>query len=87
VHAIGPTPAIDGAGPAVAAAGPAAVAAGPAAPTAIDPVCHMTVAIATARHVGTWDGRTWYFCNPRCKDKFLADPEAYLEPPSRGVAR
>jgi xanthine dehydrogenase accessory factor len=55
--------------------------------TAIDPVCHMTVTVATARHVGTWDGRTWYFCNPRCKDKFLADPKRYLEPSSSGAAR
>jgi xanthine dehydrogenase accessory factor len=55
--------------------------------TAIDPVCHMTVTVATARHVGTWDGRTWYFCNPRCKDKFLADPSRYLEPSSSGAAR
>jgi xanthine dehydrogenase accessory factor len=54
--------------------------------TAIDPVCHMTVTVATARHIGTWDGRTWYFCNPRCKDKFLADPARYLEP-SSGAAR
>jgi xanthine dehydrogenase accessory factor len=61
---------------------------GPSAPaTAIDPVCHMTVTIATARHVGTWDGRTWYFCNPRCKDKFLADPARYLDTASAGAAR
>jgi xanthine dehydrogenase accessory factor len=60
----------------------------PAAPvaqaTAIDPVCHMTVTIATARHVGTWDDRIWYFCNPRCKDKFLAEPARYL---SSGAVR
>jgi xanthine dehydrogenase accessory factor len=89
-------------GPAVAAVALAPAAApGPSAPassspsttpsavpsTAIDPVCHMTVTIATARHVGTWDGRTWYFCNPRCKDKFLADPQRYLETPSAGAAR
>lgn len=91
-HAVGPTPASGGAGPALVVAGPAAsasaaVVAGPAAPTAIDPVCHMTVTVATARHVGTWDNRTWYFCNPRCKDKFLAAPEAYLETPSTEVAR
>jgi len=63
----------------------------PAAPaaqtTAIDPVCHMTVTIATARHVGTWEGRSWYFCNPRCKDKFLAEPGRYLETTSTGAAR
>jgi xanthine dehydrogenase accessory factor len=55
--------------------------------TAIDPVCHMTVTIATARHTGTWDGRTWYFCNPRCKDKFLAEPQRHLASPSTGAAR
>jgi xanthine dehydrogenase accessory factor len=75
--------------PAVAASPVALVT--PIAPastvTAIDPVCHMTVTIATARHVGTWDGRTWYFCNPRCKDKFLADPGRYLEGQSTGAAR
>jgi xanthine dehydrogenase accessory factor len=58
-----------------------------AALTAIDPVCHMTVTIATARHVGSWDGRTWYFCNPRCKDKFLADPARFLDAQSTGAAR
>jgi xanthine dehydrogenase accessory factor len=74
-----------------ASARPDAVAAPGSAPvqplTAIDPVCHMTVTVATARHIGTWDGRTWYFCNPRCKDKFLADPKRYLEPSSSGAAR
>jgi len=64
------------------------VAAAPAAPlTALDPVCHMTVTIATARHTGTWDGRTWYFCNPRCKDKFLGEPARYLDAPATGAAR
>jgi xanthine dehydrogenase accessory factor len=78
-----------------APARPDAVASAVAAPepapvrplTATDPVCHMTVTVATARHVGTWDGRTWYFCNPRCKDKFLADPKRYLEPSSSGATR
>ena len=73
---------------ATAQVAPIAPAPAPGAPaTAIDPVCHMTVTVATARHVGTWDGRTWYFCNPRCKDKFLADPARYLDPASAGAAR
>ena len=88
-----------GARPTVAAASAEAADAAPAASaavaavapvrplTATDPVCHMTVTVATARHVGTWDGRTWYFCNPRCKDKFLADPKRYLEPSSSGATR
>jgi xanthine dehydrogenase accessory factor len=70
-----------------ATAAPAAPAALAIALTAIDPVCHMTVTVASARHTGTWDGRTWYFCNPRCKDKFLADPPRYLAPPWTGAAR
>jgi len=71
----------------IATAG-AVTSAAPITPiSAIDPVCHMTVTIATARHTGTWDGRTWYFCNPRCKDKFLADPGRYLESSSTGAAR
>jgi xanthine dehydrogenase accessory factor len=66
---------------------PATPVAHPGPLSAIDPVCHMTVTIATARHTGTWDGRTWYFCNPRCKDKFLAEPQRHLAPPSTGAAR
>jgi xanthine dehydrogenase accessory factor len=62
------------------AAEPGVVASATTPITALDPVCHMTVTIATARHVGTWDGRAWYFCNPRCKDKFLADPIRFLDP-------
>jgi len=70
-------------------AAPVAAPPEPSPVTAIDPVCHMTVTIATARHVGQWDGRPWYFCNPRCKDKFLADPAHYLGAPSAssGAAR
>jgi xanthine dehydrogenase accessory factor len=71
----------------VSVAAPSVALASAAPVTAIDPVCHMTVTIATARHVGTWDGRTWYFCNPRCKDKFLAEPGRALEGQSTGAAR
>jgi xanthine dehydrogenase accessory factor len=44
----------------------------------LDPVCGMTVVVATARHVGEHAGATFYFCNPRCREKFLAAPERYL---------
>jgi len=71
----------------VLAVSPVATATPVVAITAVDPVCHMMVTIATARHVGTWNDRTWYFCNPRCKDKFLAEPERYLEPQPTGAAR
>jgi xanthine dehydrogenase accessory factor len=47
------------------------------APTSIDPVCKMTVTIAGAKHVGEWNGQSWYFCCGGCKTKFLADPTKY----------
>ena len=49
-----------------------------AAQAALDPVCGMTVAVAGARHLAEHLGRTWYFCNPRCRERFLAAPERYL---------
>jgi xanthine dehydrogenase accessory factor len=51
----------------------------------LDPVCGMTVAVATARHRCEHDGRAYYFCNARCREKFLAAPERYLA--STGVPR
>ena len=47
---------------------------------AIDPVCGMTVNPATAKHEHVHGGDHFYFCNPRCKEKFVADPETYLTP-------
>ena len=49
-------------------------------PTAIDPICGMTVEIATARHQADHAGRTFYFCNLRCREKFLSDPARWLSP-------
>ena len=40
--------------------------------TAIDPICGMTVDIATAQYTANVKGVDYYFCNPSCKDKFLA---------------
>ncbi len=48
----------------------------------LDPVCGMTVVVATARHVGEHAGQTYYFCNPRCREKFLAAPQTYLKAPA-----
>jgi xanthine dehydrogenase accessory factor len=47
----------------------------------LDPVCGMTVVVAGARHVGEHAGRTFYFCNARCREKFLAAPGKYFELP------
>ena len=60
-----------------AAASPAA--APPA--TAVDPVCGMSVTVATARHVAEVDGVDYYFCCANCRAKFLRDPQAYLARP------
>jgi xanthine dehydrogenase accessory factor len=45
---------------------------------ALDPVCGMTVVVANARHQVEHAGRPFYFCNSRCREKFLAAPEQYL---------
>jgi xanthine dehydrogenase accessory factor len=57
-----------------AAAGAApSPAARPAAPaTAVDPVCGMSVTVASARHQAERDGVTYYFCCRNCLSKFLA---------------
>ncbi len=44
----------------------------------IDPVCGMTVVVATAKHRAEHEGHTYFFCNPRCREKFLAAPASFL---------
>ncbi|MDG6347969.1 heavy metal translocating P-type ATPase, partial [Luteimonas sp. 8-5] len=46
----------------------------------IDPVCGMTVDPAKTPHHATHDGVEYHFCNPRCREKFVADPGRYLSP-------
>jgi Cu+-exporting ATPase len=46
--------------------------------TAIDPVCGMTVEIATAKAKYEYDGATYYFCCPGCRYSFKQEPERYL---------
>jgi xanthine dehydrogenase accessory factor len=53
--------------------GPDAVA----ATGATDPICGMTVDVATARHRSDALGRIVYFCCRPCKDTFDRDPEAH----------
>ncbi|MBX3205061.1 MAG: cadmium-translocating P-type ATPase [Labilithrix sp.] len=45
-----------------------------------DLVCGMTVAPATAKHRLEHAGASYFFCNPRCLEKFRANPDAYLSP-------
>lgn len=58
---------------------PVAVAAVPS-PDAIDPVCGMSVAVATAKHSAVLDGTTYYFCCPHCRARFVKDPHDFLAP-------
>ncbi len=53
-------------------AGPAAAA------TVTDPVCGMTVDLATSKHRFEHAGTTYYFCSAGCRSKFEADPAKYL---------
>jgi heavy metal translocating P-type ATPase len=43
-----------------------------------DPVCGMSVDPATAKFTAEHAGETYYFCSAKCRDKFVADPGAYL---------
>jgi xanthine dehydrogenase accessory factor len=44
---------------------------------AIDPICSMTVGVATAKETATRDGVTYYFCSTRCREKFEAAQVAW----------
>ncbi len=56
---------------------------GSGAPTAepkheeIDPVCGMTVDVATARYRTTHESRTYYFCAASCLKRFEEDPAKF----------
>jgi xanthine dehydrogenase accessory factor len=50
----------------------------PVSETAIDPVCHMQIDIATARHTAEADGGTYYFCCAECRRRFVEDPGRFL---------
>lgn len=45
-----------------------------------DPVCGMKVDPKTAKGgTSTFEGVAYYFCNPKCKAKFDANPQIYLD--------
>ncbi len=50
--------------------------------TAVDPVCGMTVDVATARHSTEVGGRTYYFCCAQCRARFVTDPHPFLPTPA-----
>ena len=67
----------------VAATTPAAspVAGPDTSATAVDPMCGMSVTVASARQKAEVDGVMYYFCCANCRTKFLNDPHPYLAHP------
>jgi len=47
----------------------------PAGTRVKDPVCGMMVDPARAAGQHSHKGTTYHFCNPKCLDRFQADPE------------
>jgi P-type Cu+ transporter len=45
-----------------------------------DPVCGMWVDPARAAGRHEFQGRVYYFCNPRCLERFKAEPQRFLDP-------
>jgi Cu+-exporting ATPase len=50
----------------------------------VDPVCKMLVQPESAPAKYDYNGTTYYFCMPGCRDKFAADPEKYLKAATTG---
>jgi YHS domain-containing protein len=44
----------------------------------IDPVCGMTIQTAAARS-SAYQGRVYYFCSQKCREKFETAPASYLK--------
>ena len=47
-------------------------------PTALDPVCGMTVKITDTSRKHDHQGTTYHFCGEKCRTRFKADPYFYL---------
>jgi YHS domain-containing protein len=50
----------------------------------VDPVCGMAVNPATVKWTAEHDGAVVYFCSRSCRDRFAADPAAFIK--SAGAA-
>lgn len=42
-----------------------------------DPVCGMEIEEQEAKATAEYEGQTYYFCSPACREEFLRQPEAY----------
>jgi P-type Cu+ transporter len=49
---------------------------------ALDPVCGMTVNPETAAGSFEFEGKKYYFCSRHCVEKFRANPQSFLSPPT-----
>ena len=52
-----------------------------------DPVCGMDVKPEQAAGTSEYQGETYYFCCPDCKEQFDEDPESFVEQPATGIGR
>ncbi len=50
-------------------------------PKAKDPVCGMWVGAAKARGKVEHEGKAYYFCSPKCAERFTIDPKKFLAAP------
>jgi len=46
--------------------------------TVIDPVCGMAVELGAGKPTLSYEGQDYHFCNPKCHERFDADPWFYL---------
>ncbi len=46
--------------------------------SAVDPVCGMTLDPAKSAGTAEYRGITYYFCNPRCRERFTLEPARYV---------
>ena len=49
-----------------------------------DPVCDMDVEPTSAAGKSEYQGQTYYFCSPGCKQAFDKEPEKYVKSPQSG---
>ncbi len=49
---------------------------------ATDPVCGMTVDVATARFSSAFEGTTYYFCSAGCLERFEGEPARFATAPA-----
>jgi Cu+-exporting ATPase len=47
---------------------------------ATDPVCGMRVDPQTAKHRLAYKGQDYFFCSGRCRERFEAEPDKFLQP-------